>query len=173
MQCRAPAGREIARIRIERRGGEDRNFYDGATSLGRTLLVVSLDQMSHRTLIEGGLRENRLQHLISKSLGNLIPGNIIRLSVRTGSIDTIILPSSRSKDHVGDDARQCQHFEKTASGKKLHSRDTVSYSGRTLSVSILILGCFLPFKLISYKWSFAILKHTWTQFTRELRAQSP
>ena len=60
LKCGAGKGREIARIRIERRGGEDRNFYDGATSLGRTLLVVSLDQMSHLTLIEGGLRENRL-----------------------------------------------------------------------------------------------------------------
>ena len=43
----AGKGGEIARITIERIGGvgrEDRRFYDGVKSLGRTLLVVSLDQ---------------------------------------------------------------------------------------------------------------------------------
>ena len=44
----AGKGREIARITIERigggEGGEDRRFYDGVKSLGRTLLVVSLYQ---------------------------------------------------------------------------------------------------------------------------------
>ena len=58
LKCTTVPGRDSAdNDRVERRG-EDRNFYDGAKSLGRTLLVVSLDQMSpHRPLFEGGPRK--------------------------------------------------------------------------------------------------------------------